>query len=112
MHRPTLSYCSRQMGWAISRFNWAEPQGATTLVIKNYIEQGDSMTLVFNQASKSIMSLQLATYLIGPSDVVTLAVQFSRLPARVNYVSDVQVNGVSKQMTVALTTFNYQLSQM
>jgi hypothetical protein len=86
--------------------------GTTTLVIKNYIKPGDSMTLVFNQASKTIMSLQVATYLNGPSDVVTMAVRFSKLPTGVNYVSNVLVNGVSKQMTVALTTFNYQLSQM
>jgi hypothetical protein len=86
--------------------------GTTTLVIKNYIKPGDSMTLIFSQASKSILSLQVATYLSGPSDVVTMAVRFSKLPAGVNYVSNVQVNGVSKQMTVALTTFNYQLAQM
>jgi hypothetical protein len=86
--------------------------GTVTLVIKNYIKPADSMTLVFDQASKSILSLQVATYLNGPTDAVTLAVRFSKLPAGVNYVSNVQVNGVSKQMTVALTTFNYQLSQM
>jgi hypothetical protein len=86
--------------------------GTVTLVIRNYIKPGDSMTLVFDQASKSILSLQVATYLTAPTDTVTLAVQFSKLPAGVNYVSSVLVNGVSKQMTVAIKNFNYQLSQM
>jgi hypothetical protein len=86
--------------------------GTVTLVIKNYIKPGDSMTLVFNEASKLIQSLQIATYLTDPKDAVTAAAQFSRLPAGVNYVSNVLVNGVSKQMTVALKNFNYQPSQM
>jgi len=86
--------------------------GTVTLVIRNYIKPGDSMTLVFNEASKAILSLQVATYLSDPKDAVTLAVQFSKLSAGVNHVSTVQVNGVSKQMTVALKNFNYQLSQM
>jgi hypothetical protein len=86
--------------------------GTVTLVIRNYIKPGDSMTLVFDQGSKSILSLQVATYLTDPKDAVTLAAQFSKLPAGVNYVSSVLVNGVSKQMTVALKSFNYQLSQM
>ncbi|MGD0646526.1 MAG: hypothetical protein ABR971_00945 [Acidobacteriaceae bacterium] len=86
--------------------------GTVTLVIKNYIKPGDSMTLVFNEASKLIQSLQIATYLTDPKDAVTAAARFSRLPAGVNYVSNVLVNGVSKQMTVALKNFNYQPSQM
>jgi hypothetical protein len=86
--------------------------GTVTLVIKNYIKPGDSMTLVFNEASKLILSVQVATYLTDPKDAVTLAAQYSKLPSGVNYVSSVLVNGVSKQMTVALKNFNYQLSQM
>jgi hypothetical protein len=50
--------------------------------------------------------------LTDPKDAVTLAAQYSKLPSGVNYVSSVLVNGVSKQMTVALKNFNYQLSQM
>ena len=86
--------------------------GTITLVIKNYIKPGDSMTLVFNEGSKLILSVQITTYLTDPKDVVTAAAQFSRLPSGVNYVSSVLVNGVSKQMTVALKNFNYQTSQM
>ncbi len=41
-----------------------------------------------------------------------MAVQFALLPSGVNHVATAQVNGVSKQMTVAIQNFNYQISQM
>jgi hypothetical protein len=86
--------------------------GTVTLVIKNYIKQGDSMTLVFSEGQKMIQTLQIATYLTDPKDAVTIAVQFSQLPSGVNHVATAQINGVSKQMTVAIQNFNYQVSQM
>jgi hypothetical protein len=86
--------------------------GTVTLVIKNYLKPGDSMTLVFDEGSKTIQALQIASYLTDPKDAVTIAVQFAKLPAGVNHVATAQINGVSKQMRVAIQNFNYQLSQM
>jgi hypothetical protein len=86
--------------------------GTVTLVIKNYIKPGDSMTLVFNEGQKSIQTLQVSSYLSDPKDAVTMVVQFAKLPAGVNHVATAQINGVSKQMTVAIQNFNYQVSQM
>ena len=86
--------------------------GTVTVVIKNYLKTGDSMTLVFSQSQKIIQSLQVASYLTDPKDAVTMAVQFAKLPSGVNHVATAQINGVSKQMTVAIQNFNYQLSQM
>ncbi|HWZ51838.1 MAG TPA: hypothetical protein VNW54_10275 [Granulicella sp.] len=86
--------------------------GTVTLVIKNYLKPGDSMTLVFDEGPKTIQTLQIASYLSDPKDAVTIAVQFAKLPAGVNHVAAAQINGVSKQMTVAIQNFNYQLSQM
>jgi hypothetical protein len=86
--------------------------GTVTLVIKNYLKPGDSMTLVFSEGQKTIQTLQIATYLSDPKDAVTIAVQFSKLPSGVNHVATAQINGVSKQMTVAIQNFNYQMSQM
>ena len=70
------------------------------------------MTLVFNERQKAIQSLQVSSYLSDPKDAVTMAVQFAKLKAGVNHVATAQINGVSKQMTVAIQNFNYQLSQM
>jgi hypothetical protein len=86
--------------------------GTTSLVIKNYLKPGDQMTLVFNSAQKSIVGMNVSSYLSGPSDAVTMAVQFAMLPSGVNHVASTQINGVSKQMTVAITNSNYQMGQM
>lgn len=84
--------------------------GTVSMVIKNYLKPGDSMTLVFNEAQKSIQSVQVSSYLSDPSDAVTLSVQFAKLPSGVNHVASTQTNGVSKQMTVAIQNSNYQLA--
>lgn len=86
--------------------------GTTTLLIKNYLKEGDSMTLVFGGARKAIQNVQVSSYLSDPKDVVTVAVQFSRLPAGLNHVASTEINGTSKQMTVSVKNFNYQKSQM
>ena len=48
---------------------------------------------------------QVANYL---SDAVTIAVQFAKLPAGTNHVAAIQVNGVSKQLGVAIQNSTYQ----
>jgi hypothetical protein len=52
------------------------------------------------------------SHLSDPKDAVTIAVQFSKLPSGFNHVATAQINGVSKQMTVSIQNFNYQVSQM
>jgi hypothetical protein len=83
-------------------------EGVITLVIKNYIKQGDSVTLMFNRQTKGIQSLKVASYLSDPSDVVTIAAEFAKLPDGTNHVSGTQINGVSKQLTVVTQNSNYQ----
>jgi hypothetical protein len=87
------------------------PTGAPNqfrLVISNYLKQGDSMTLVVNKADVSLLSLTIATYLSDPSDAVNVTVEFSRLPNGPNHVSTETINGVSKQLTIAVQNSNYQ----
>jgi hypothetical protein len=86
--------------------------GTLTLVFKSYLKADDSLTLVFNERQKTIQSLQVSSYLSDPKDAVTMEVQFAKLKAGVNHVDTVNIDGVSKQMTVAIRNFNYQLSQM
>jgi hypothetical protein len=86
--------------------------GTTSLVIKNYLKPGDQMTLVFNSAQKAIVGMNVSSYLNDPSDAVTMTVSFAMLPSGVNHVASTQINGVSKQMTVAITNSNYQMGQM
>jgi hypothetical protein len=82
--------------------------GEYRLVISNYIKQGDKMTLVMNRAQKDLASLAISTYLNDPSDAVTVNLQFSRIPNGPNHVSSETINGVSKQLTIAVQNSNYQ----
>jgi cytochrome c1 len=79
-----------------------------TLVIKNYIKPGDSLTLVFNKAQKAIQSIRVASYLDDPKDAVTIAAQFAKMPNGINHVTGTQINGVSKQLVVVTHNSNYQ----
>lgn len=82
--------------------------GTVSLIIKNYLKPNDSVTLVFNQQQKAIQSLQVASYLTDPSDAVTIAVQFAKLPDGTNHVATNKVNGVSKQLGVLIQNSGYQ----
>ncbi len=82
--------------------------GTVSLIIKSYLKPNDSVTLVFNQQQKAIQSVQVASYLTSPSDAVTIAVQFAKLPDGTNHVATMQVNGVSKQLGVTTQNSMYQ----
>jgi hypothetical protein len=83
-------------------------EATTTLTIKNYIKPNDSVTLVFNKRNKAIQSVRVASYLDDPTDAVTIAAQFAKLPDGTNHVTGTQINGVSKQLTVVTQNSNYQ----
>jgi len=51
---------------------------------------------------------EIATYLSEPSDAVNVSGQFSRLPGGPNHVASETVNGVSKQLTLAVQNSDYQ----
>jgi hypothetical protein len=82
--------------------------GTVSLIIKSYLKPNDSVTLVFSEQQKAIQSVQVASYLTDPSDAVTIAVQFAKLPDGTNHVATMQVNGVSKQMGVVTQNSMYQ----
>jgi hypothetical protein len=82
--------------------------GQYQLVISNYIKQGDKMTLVVDKAQKALVSLSIATYLNDPSDAVNVTVTFSAIPGGPNHVSTETIDGVSKQLTIAIQNSNYQ----
>jgi len=43
-----------------------------------------------------------------PKDAMNLTVQFSRLPDGTNHISSLVIDGVSKQMNIAIQNSNYQ----
>jgi hypothetical protein len=78
------------------------------LVLKNYAQPGDQMTLLFDTSAKKVSSLNVNTYLDDPKDVVTLAVTMGSLPDGTNYVQKTVLNATAKQLQVTTTNSNYQ----
>jgi uncharacterized membrane protein len=83
-------------------------QPGTSLVIKNYVKQGDSLTMTIDPQTHAPTSVRVNSYLNDPSDVVTIAAQFAQLPDGTNHVDNVTINGVSKQLTINEQNANYQ----
>jgi hypothetical protein len=98
---------ARQSG-NVSLGTAAGAPGQYQLVISNYLKQGDKMTLVFDSTQKAIVRLSVASYLNDPTDAVNVDVEFGRIPDGPNHVSGETINGVSKQLTIAVKNSNYQ----
>jgi hypothetical protein len=83
--------------------------GEVKMVIHNYLKPGDAVTLVFDPSQKAFKALQVSSYLDNPQDAVTIDAQYSRLPDGTNHVSNLVINGVSKQLTVQVQNLDYQM---
>ena len=82
--------------------------GEVRLVIHDYVKPGDTVTFSLNREQKEIQGIEVSSYLNDPKDAVTLNAQFERLPDGTNHISEMLVNGVSKQLTVTIKNFNFQ----
>jgi hypothetical protein len=78
------------------------------LVIHNYLKPQDSMTLVFDRTKKALLQVKIASYMDDPKDAMTLTVTFAGLPDGTNHVSNLIIDGVSKQLNIAIQNSNYQ----
>jgi len=85
----------------------AQPVSAIT--IKDYLKQGDSVTIGFDTTAKAIASYNVASYLDNPKDdVVKLAVNFTRLPDGTNYVQQSVLDAAAKKIEVRVTNSDYK----
>jgi hypothetical protein len=82
--------------------------GTVSLVIKNYVKPGDSVTMTVNDQTHAPVGIQVSSYLDNPKDAVTISAQFVQLPDGTNHVATTQIGGVSKQLTVDTQNSNYQ----
>jgi hypothetical protein len=78
------------------------------LIIRDYLKPQDSLTLVFDQAQKQLLQVQISSYMDGPKDKMNLTVQYNRLPDGSNQISSMVIDGVSKQMNVVTQNSAYQ----
>jgi hypothetical protein len=82
--------------------------GILNFIFRDYAQPGDQMTLVFDPARKTIVSLSINTYMGEEKDVVTLQVQMASLPDGTNYAGQTVLNAIAKKLVVTTTNSNYQ----
>jgi hypothetical protein len=98
---------ARQKG-GISLGPMSGSEGQYNLVLSNYVKQGDKMTLVFDKTKKALTNVTIASYLDDPKDAVNVTVNFASEPSGLSHVSSEKIDGVSKQLTIAVQNSNYQ----
>jgi hypothetical protein len=82
--------------------------GEIRMVIKNYLKPNDNVSFVFNQQTKAIQSIQVASYLQDPKEAVDISVQLAQLPDGTNHASNLMITDVSKKLIVAVQNSDYQ----
>ena len=82
--------------------------GVVNLIFTDYAQPGDRMTLGFDTGSKTIVSVNVDTYMGQPKDAVTLQVQVSSLPDGTNYAERTVLSTTVKELVVITTNSNYQ----
>lgn len=78
------------------------------LIIHSYLKPQDSMMLVFDRTQKALLQVKIASYMDDPKDAMNLTVTFERLPDGTNHISNLVIDGVSKQLNIAIQNSNYQ----
>jgi hypothetical protein len=100
-----------QKAYAQGNITLGPPAGAPNeiqLVIHDYLKPQDSMTLVFDKTQKALLQVKIASYMDDPKDAMNLTVTFERLPDGTNHISNLVIDGVSKQLNIAIQNSNYQ----
>lgn len=82
--------------------------GTISLIIKNYIKQGDSVTMTISEQTHAPVAVNVSSYLNDPKNAVKITAQFAQLPDGTNYAATTMIDGVSKQLTVNEQNSNYQ----
>ena len=84
-------------------------QPVTTIAIKNYLKQGDSVTLGFDSAAKKLSTYNVDSYLDNPKDdPVKLAANFAQLPDGTNHVQQSVLDAAGKNIQVKVTNSGYK----
>ncbi len=78
------------------------------LTIENYSKPGDSVAMTINQRTHQLMRVLAKSYLADSQDAVTIEAEFDELPDGTNHVATVEIDSVSRHLTVKLTNWSYQ----
>ena len=72
------------------------------LVISQYLQPGDSLTIDLDAAANTLLGLGVNTYLDKKEDAVTLAVQMNALPDGALYAAQTTLDAKAKNITVVI----------
>jgi hypothetical protein len=76
--------------------------GKVRLVISQYLQPGDALSLDVDGAASRLVGLGVNTYLDKPDETVTLAVQMSTLPDGAIYAAQTTFEAKAKNITVVI----------
>ena len=79
-----------------------QPGGLVRLVISEYLQKGDSVTIDLNPAASQLTGLGVNTYLEKPEDAVTLAVKMNALPDGAIYAAETALDAKAKNIGVVI----------
>jgi hypothetical protein len=82
--------------------------GKVSLVISQYLQPGDALTLDVDGAANRLVGLGVNTYLDKPDETVTLAVQMNALPDGAIYAAQTTLEAKAKNITVVIQNSGYR----
>ena len=82
--------------------------GKVSLVISQYLQPGDALTLDVDGAANRLVGLGVNTYLDKPDETVTLAVQMNALPDGAIYAAQTTLDAKAKNITVVIQNSGYR----
>lgn len=82
--------------------------GSLRLVISQYLQAGDTVSLDLDPATSKLLGLGVDTYLGKPDDVVTLKVQMNALPDGAIYAGQTALEAKAKNITVLIQNTGYR----
>lgn len=74
----------------------------------NYAKSGDSVTLVFDQKSNALQSLEASSYLADSKEPVQIAVKFAGGGDELNRVDEITAIDKKRKLQVLIHNFDYQ----
>jgi hypothetical protein len=77
------------------------------IVFKDYAKMGDQVTYSMDTAAKKLRSFNVATYLDGKEDAVTLDVTFQALPDGANAINQAVIESKEKHLQIKRTNSAY-----
>jgi hypothetical protein len=85
-------------------------QGTAKIVISNYAQESDAVTIVVSDPSEKVRTASINTWLNDASQKVTLLVTFAWLPDGTRYPADKVLTASSQGITVTTTMANFAMA--